>query len=57
MGTNLNLKVRKFLVCSTGEDVLLVDPPHSLDAAIELRDQRQAEDEIETWSIVAEIEA
>ena len=57
MSSELNLKVKRFLVCSTGEDIEFPEPETSLDAAIYLRDELQASDDQETWSIVAEIDA
>ncbi|MBV1929807.1 MAG: hypothetical protein KUG81_09900 [Gammaproteobacteria bacterium] len=57
MSTELNLKVKRFLVCSTGENMVFPEPETNLEAAIKLRDERQANDDQETWEIIAEIDA
>ena len=51
------LKVERFLVCGSGEDIAIPEPAYSIEAAIKLRDEKQAGDEYETWKIVAEIVA
>lgn len=57
MATEMTLSVEKFLICSTGEEVKIPEPPDSLNAAIALRDALQEIDNDETWEIVAEIAA
>lgn len=57
MSIKITLTVKRFLVCSTGEQVEIPEPSDSLDAAIKLRDEKQADDEDETWEIVAEVAA
>lgn len=57
MAKEMTLNVKRFLVCSTGEEVKIPEPEDSLEAAIKLRDEKQAGDEYETWEIVAEIAA
>lgn len=55
MAKEMALNVERFLVCSTGEEVEFPEPQDSLEAAIKLRDEKQAADLYETWEIVAEI--
>ena len=57
MATEMTLNIERFLVCSTGEEVLIPEPANSIEAAIKLRDEKQADDEYETWEIVAEVVA
>lgn len=57
MAKEMTLNVERFLVCSTGEEVKIPEPPDSLSAAIALRDVMQEDDDDETWEIVAEIAA
>lgn len=57
MAKQMTLNVERFLVCSTGEEVEIPEPADSLEAAIKLRDEKQAGDEDETWEIVAEVAA
>lgn len=57
MAKEMTLNVERFLVCSTGEDVRIPEPPDSLSAAIALRDVMQEDDNDETWEIVAEVAA
>jgi hypothetical protein len=57
MATEMTLSIKRFLVCSTGEEVLIPEPKNSLEAAISLRDEKQAEDMDEQWEIVAEVVA
>ncbi len=48
------LNVEQFLVCSTGEEVEVPEPQDSLEAAIKLRDEKQAAEENgEDWGICA----
>lgn len=55
MAKEMMLNIERFLVCSTGEEVEIPEPADSLEAAIKLRDEKQAGDEYETWEIVAEV--
>ena len=57
MAKQMTLNIERFLVCSTGEEVEIPEPADSLEAAIKLRDEKQAGDENETWKIVAEVVA
>ena len=57
MATEMTLNIERFLVCSTGEEMLIPEPANSLEAAKKLRDEKQAGDEYETWDILAEIAA
>lgn len=57
MAKQMTLNIERFLVCSTGEEVEIPEPADSLEAAIKLRDEKQAGDEDETWEIVAEVVA
>ncbi len=57
MSKEMTLNIERFLVCSTGEEVEIPEPADSLEVAIKLRDEKQAGDEDEHWSIVAEIAA
>ena len=57
MAKQMMLSVVRFAVCSTGEEMEIPEPPDSLEAAIKLRDEKQAADDDETWEIVAEIDA
>ncbi len=53
---NINLDVKRFLVCSTGEEVEFPLPEDSLEAAKTLCGIMQAEEKnSETWHIVAEL--
>lgn len=53
----ITLNIERFVVCSTGEEMEIPEPADSLEAAIKLRDDKQAGDEYETWEIVAEVAA
>lgn len=53
----MTLNIERFLVCSTGEEMEIPEPADSLEAAIKLRDEKQAVDEYETWEIVAVVDA
>jgi hypothetical protein len=54
----IELNVKRFLVCSTGEDVDFPEPEDSLEAAIAMRDKNnEDEDNDEGWDIVAEVDA
>lgn len=55
MAKEMTLNIERFVVCSTGEEVEIPEPQDSLEAAIKLRDEKQAADEFEFWEIVAEI--
>ena len=41
----MTLKIERFVVCSTGEEMEIPEPADSLEAAIKLRDEKQAGDE------------
>lgn len=49
------LNVGRFLICSTGEEIKIPDPADSYEVAIKLRDNLNADDEDETWEVVAEV--
>lgn len=50
------LDVKRFLVCSTGEEVIVPKPDDSYEAAVDLCTERQVHDDTdETWSVVAEL--
>jgi hypothetical protein len=55
MSNEVTLNVRKFLVCSTGEDVLVPDP-NDLDTALQMCEQCNSADEYEEWDVFALIE-
>ena len=57
MAKEMTLNIERFLVCSTGEEVVIPEPADSLEAAVKLRDEKQAYDDDETWEIVAEVVA
>lgn len=57
MAKLITLNIERFVVCSTGEEMEIPEPADSLEAAIKLRDDKQAGDEYETWEIVAEVAA
>ena len=50
-----NIDVKCFWVSSTGEECLQALPIDDLDAATQLMNEKNAIDEYETWSIVAEL--
>ncbi len=53
----IELNVKRFLICSTGEETVIAHDPQSLELAKKVRDEKQENDIDETWSIVAEIDA
>ncbi|MDZ7656981.1 MAG: hypothetical protein U0997_13665 [Sulfurimicrobium sp.] len=53
----MTLMLERFVVCSTGEEMEIPEPADSLEAAIKLRDEKQAGDAFEIWEIVAEVDA
>ena len=57
MSKEMTLIVTGFLVCGSDEQIEVPRPKDSLEAAIKLRDKKQAEDEDGMWEIVAEIDA
>lgn len=57
MATEMTLKVIRFFVYNTDEEVETPEPENSLEAAIKLRDELQALYKHETWSIAADIVA
>ena len=48
------LDVKKFLVCSTGEEVIVPVPDDVYEVAVELCEEKQ-ESSDETWTVVAEL--
>lgn len=57
MAKQMTLMLERFVVCSTGEEMEIPEPADSLEAAIKLRDEKQAGDAFEIWEIVAEVDA